>query len=303
MNTPTKWQFNEIVPSSLDGQPLKSLLGDYWQLPKHLVYSIRHAKRVLVNGSYRPVNFAVNANDHVQLTFIPADFVKPFPQVQPDSAATVSILFEDANLVVVNKRRGDKTHPNQPGEVGATINHLAAYLQSEQTVPYMIHRLDQETSGAIIFAKNPVVVPILVANIREKQIRRTYLAWVQGIGLPTNGTINLRIGRDPEDKRKRKIDGINSAPAVTHYQVIKEVRGYSLAQIQLDTGRTHQIRVHFKAIGHPLVGDPLYNSTDASPVLLLHSWQLQLPLPFTKALKTVTAPIPKHFRDFKTRLI
>ncbi len=138
-----QWSFNEVVPETMAGQSLKVLLSQYWQLPKHLVYSVRHAKRVLVNDRYQPVNFPVKAGDHIHLTFTPADFANPFPNVLADSAATVEILYEDDNLVVVNKRRGDKTHPNQPGEVGATINHLAAYLATEATLPYIIHRLDQ----------------------------------------------------------------------------------------------------------------------------------------------------------------
>lgn len=296
------WTFKQTVPPVMNGQALKTLLSDYWQLPKHLVYSIRHAERVLVNGEYLPVNFPVNAGDQIQLTFTPADFANPFPHVQPDSAASVEIVYEDANLLVVNKHRGDKTHPNQPGEIGATINHLAAYLQTKETVPYIIHRLDQQTSGAILFAKNPVVVPILVANIREKTIKRTYLAWVEGTGLPSKGTINLPIGRDPDDQRKRKVGGPGSARAITHYHLIKQLGDYSMVQIQLETGRTHQIRVHFEALGHPLVGDPLYNANDGSTGLMLHSWQVELPLPFTKELKTIVAPIPQGFIDFETHL-
>ncbi|MGF2384866.1 RluA family pseudouridine synthase [Lentilactobacillus otakiensis] len=298
----TQWVFNETVPSLMDGQSLKSLLSQYWQLPKHLVYSIRHAQRVLVNGKYQPVNFPVTTGDKIQLTFVPNDFVSPFPKVTADSAATVEILYEDANLVVVNKRRGDKTHPNQPGEFGATINHLAAYLATEKTLPYMIHRLDQETSGAIIFAKNPAVVPILVANIAQKQIKRTYLAWVVGTDLPDSGTIDFAIGLDPDDKRKRKVNGPKAVSAITHYQVLKRQSGYSLLSVELETGRTHQIRVHLAALQHPLVGDPLYNSSNDSPFLLLHSWKVDLPLPFTKVHKIVEAPIPQHFIDFQHHL-
>lgn len=296
------WVFNETVPEKMNGQSVKALLSEYWGLPKHLVYSVRHGERVLIDGAYRPVNFSVKSGEKVQLTFVPSDFAAPFPNVAPDSAATVEILYEDANLVVINKQRGDKTHPNQPGEVGATINHLAAYLKTENTVPYMIHRLDQETSGALIFAKNPAVVPILVANIAHKQITRKYLAWVEGTGLPKDGTIDQPIGRDPNDKRKRLINGTNAVAAVTHFQVIKEQDNYSLISIKLETGRTHQIRVHFAAIGHPLVGDPLYNSSNESDYLLLHSWKVGLILPFSKQFKTVTAPIPSHFVDFQNQL-
>lgn len=296
------WIFNETVPESMNGESLKTLLSQYWELPKHLVYSIRHGERVLVDGKYRPVNFPVKTGEKVQLTFLPSDFVSPFPDVAADSAATVNILYEDSNLAVINKRRGDKTHPNQPGEVGATINHLAAYLETENTLPYMIHRLDQETSGAMIFAKNPAVVPILVHDIASKQITRRYLAWVRGTGLSQTGTINLPIGRDPEDKRKRKVNGMGAVPAITYYEVIKEVGNASLLSIKLGSGRTHQIRVHFAAVGHPLIGDPLYNSSNESDYLLLHSWKVGLALPFSRKQKIVTAPIPAHFIEFQKRL-
>ncbi|PAK83377.1 RNA pseudouridine synthase [Lentilactobacillus parakefiri] len=297
-----QWRFKETVPEAMNGRPLKTLLSSYWQLPKHLVYSIRHAKRVLVDGHYQPVNFPVRAGSQIQLTFVPEDFARPFPTVTADSAATVAILYEDNDLIVMNKHRGDKTHPNQPGEVGAAINHLAAYLATEGTVPYMIHRLDQETSGAIIFAKNPVVVPILVANIANKQIKRTYLAWVEGTDLPDQGTINFPIGRDPDDKRKRKANGPNAVSALTHYQVLRRHSGYSLLQVSLETGRTHQIRVHFAALGHPLVGDPLYNSSNGSPFLMLHSWKVDLLMPFTKQRKLIEAPLPDHFINFEQGL-
>lgn len=299
----TKWTFEAPVPQMMDGQSLRHLLHQHWLLPKHLIFSLRSNKRVLVNGHYLPVNFPVHDNDKIEMTFLPADFRNPFPNVIPDSAANLEILYEDHNLIVVNKRRGDKTHPNQPGEVGATINHLAAYLATQDTLPYMIHRLDQETSGAILFAKNPVVVPPLIANLAAKRIQRTYLAWVTGTKIPPQGTIELPIGRDPQDRRKRKVNGVAAVPALTHYQVIQNLAGDTLLAIQLATGRTHQIRVHFAAIGHPLVGDPLYAPDDKQPFLLLHSWKITLPLPFSEKAITVTAPLPPHFTNFRSSLL
>lgn len=298
-----KWIFNEVVPPEMANQPLRFLLHQYWLIPKHLIFSLRHNQRVLVNGQYLPVNFPVHTGDQIQMTFLPQDFGQPYPEVLVDSAATIEVLYEDRNLIVINKRRGDKTHANQPGEVGATMNHLAAYLQAEDIPPYMIHRLDQETSGAIVFAKNPAVVPILVANIAKKVIQRTYLAWVSGTNLESIGKINLPIGLDPDDKRKRKVNGPHAVNAVTHYQVIREEKGFSLLSIQLETGRTHQIRVHMAAINHPIVGDPLYNPNDQYEYLLLHSWELGLVMPLTNRLQTVIAPIPSHFLRFEQFLL
>ncbi len=296
------WLFNTTVPKSMDNQPLRYLLHQHWLLPKHLIFSLRSDNRILVNQHYLPVNFPVHYQDQVTLSFIPTDFQHPFPNVLADSATALAVLYEDANLIIVNKRRGDKTHPNQPGEVGATINHLAAYLATEEALPYMVHRLDQETSGAILFAKNPAVVPSLVAEIAAKQVSRTYLAWVSGSDLPDQGTIDLSIGRDPQDKRKRRINGRHALKAITHYHVLRRTVGNSLLAIQLETGRTHQIRIHLAAINHPVVGDPLYNPVHDAPFLLLHSWQLSVPMPFHETTINVTAPLPPHFKTFEAGL-
>lgn len=244
-----QWQHSATLPDNFITKPLRQLLMQDWLMPKHLVYSLKLGQRVLVNGAYLPVNFEVRAGDHILLTFLPTDFQTPFQNIAPDSAATVAAVYEDTNMLVVNKTPGSKTHANQPGEVGATLNHVAAYLLPKAQQPYMIHRLDQETSGALIVAKDPAVVPILVRLIKEKRIKRTYLTWVHGRLQSEHGTISIPIGRDPEDKRKRQIGGIHPQPATTHYRVIRRIADATLVAVQLQTGRTHQIRVHFSGLG------------------------------------------------------
>ncbi len=298
----SQWIFNLTISKENAEQPLRGLLSSSWRLPRHLIGSLRRNNRVLVNGKYLPMNFLVHEDDQVNLTFLPTDFSKPFPNVISDSSFTPEILYEDNNLVVVNKRQGDKTHPNQPGEKGATINFLAAYLKTKSTLPYMVHRLDQMTSGAMIFAKNPAVVPILVNNLQTKRIYRIYLAWVHGDDFPSSGIINEPIGRDPEDKRKRMVNGLNALRAITNYKVVKRIAGFSLVKIKLDTGRTHQIRVHFSFKGRPLVGDPLYSNDLRIQPMLLHSWQIRFPLPFSQETKEVTATLPKRFTDFERKI-
>ncbi|AQW21292.1 RNA pseudouridine synthase [Lentilactobacillus curieae] len=293
----TQWHYNLIIPKSFPQTTLKEVLSNYYGLPKHLLYSVRKAERVTVNGNYLPVSFAVKGGDSIQLEFIPEDFESAFPTVLVDKSYQPQILYETDDVIVVNKRRGDKTHPNQPGENGATINQLAGYLDATGIVPYMIHRLDQETSGAIIFGKNPAVVPSLVDDIRHKVTERTYLAWVHGTFDSDHGTINSPIGKDPEDKRKRKVSTIDGQNAITHYQVCDSRNGYSLIQIKLETGRTHQIRVHMQSIGHPLVGDPLY-SDDSFTHMLLHSQTIRFKLPFYRNWVSVEAPVPADFKSF-----
>lgn len=301
MTHPTRWQFTARLPQNFQTKSLRQLLMTDWYLPKHLVFSLKRDQRVLVNQRYLPVNFDVHPGDQINLTFLVADFDHPFPNVTPDSAATVDVLYEDANLIVVNKTQGSKTHPNQPGEVGTTLNHVAAYLAPEHQQPYVINRLDQETSGALLIAKNPAVVPILVRLVKEKLIRRTYLAWVHGQLNHPQGIIAMPIGRDETDKRKRQVGGAHPQMAITRYKVMERQANATLVAVQLQTGRTHQIRVHFASLGHPIVGDPLYADDPRQQRLLLHSWQLRLPLPFSFKHIGVTAGLPETFHQFEQK--
>ena len=292
-----EWHYTRNVPSTSAPLTVRELLTA-WLLPSHLIHSLRVHRRVRLNGQYRAMNQRVLPGERVTLTFVPDDFAHPFPDVAPDSAATVSVLYETADLLVVNKTRGSKTHPNQPGERGTTLNHVAAYLGPQQPGPYILSRLDQETTGALLMTKTPAVVPVMVRHIAEKNVQRTYLAWVHGT-LTKTGTFTAPIGRDPLDKRKRQVNGDHAQRAMTHYRAIAHQPGATLVQLQLETGRTHQLRVHLAASGHPLIGDPLYGVNDGER-LRLHCWQLTFPQPFTlnHALTTVTAPVPTDFDTF-----
>lgn len=294
---PLKWQYHLTIPTKITPCSVRHYLSKYLLIPRYKIYRLRKNQRVLINHHYRPMNYPVHSGEQVDLTFLPSDFREPFPNVEPDSAANVNIAYEDHDLLVVNKQRGDKTHPNQPGEIGTTLNHVAAYLQTDHQQPYIVHRLDQQTSGALIIAKNPAVVPILVRLIGEKRIQRIYLAWCEGLFKKRSGIINQPIGFDPNDQRKRKINGINAKQAITQYSVIKARNQYSLVKIKLKTGRTHQIRVHMAYLGHPIVGDPLYNkNTQPYDPMLLHSWKLKLIRPFYMNVIHVTANLPKDFK-------
>lgn len=291
------WSYTIPLPLNQPSQPLRQLLSA-WLIPKHLIHDLRISQRVLVNGSYRSMNQPVSGGEVVQLTFLPTDFAEPFPDVAPDSAATVAVLYETADLLVVNKTRGSKTHPNQPGERGTTLNHVAAYLGDRQPGPYILSRLDQETTGALMMTKTPAVVPIMVRNIAEKRVQRTYLAWVRG-RLQGSGTFTAPIGRDPLDRRKRWVNGPQAQAAVTHYTACDHRENATLVKLWLETGRTHQLRVHLAAAGHPLIGDPLYGPSSQDR-LRLHCWRLTFPQPFTidGPLTTVTAPVPSDFAQF-----
>ncbi|WP_312981920.1 RluA family pseudouridine synthase, partial [Leuconostoc falkenbergense] len=163
-----------------------------------------------------------------------------------------------------------------------------------EVAPYMVHRIDRATSGAVIIAKTPLVVPILDQLLSAKAITRTYLAWVSGVMPTKQGIIETPIGIDAQEDRKRAVNGTNAQFAVTHWTNIHTVYQNSLLRIRLDTGRMHQIRVHLASIGHPIVGDDLYGGRHM-PRLMLHSATIELPLPFDGGVKTITGPLPDDF--------
>ena len=211
-------------------------------------------------------------------------------QYIPTNNPKLDVLYENRVLLVVNKPRGQKSHPNETGETGTLMNDVAGYLHHQA---YMVHRIDLQTSGAVIVAKNPVVVPILDRLISLGKIHREYLALVEG-QIKGSGEWDWPIGNDPSDIRKRKVNGEHSQRAQTFYQTVKSNSEYSLVDLKLGTGRTHQLRVHLEYSGHPIVGDPIYNPS-SSAKMYLHGYKQRLVVPFSNQKITITAPLPDYF--------
>ena len=290
----TAWQINERLGPTQAVIPLRQLLKEQWLLPSRFIHYLRIRRQVLVNGQYHSMNTLVHAGDLISLNFKGDEFRTSESNYLATPHARPQILFENRDLVVVNKAAGQKTHPNQPEESGTLLNDVQGYLSASHSAAYMVHRIDQATSGAVIVAKNPIVVPILDRRIANHEIHRTYLAVVQGRLTPSKGELAWPIGKDPADRRKRMVSGLNSQPALTHYEVLRYQAGKSLVRLKLATGRTHQIRVHLAHAGYPIIGDPLYND-DQLPKMLLHGYQQTLMLPFSQQSVKITAPIPPYF--------
>ncbi|MDR2834182.1 MAG: RluA family pseudouridine synthase [Streptococcaceae bacterium] len=266
------------LPATFQEKDIRELLEKDWLVPRKVRHFLRTRKNVQVNNQPKMFHEKVYANDIITLFFEEEDY--PNPEVVLGDKEKVEVLYEDDQLIIVNKPVGIKTHPNQPMENGTMFNHLAAYLHKKGQIPYVVHRLDKETSGAILFAKNPFILPILGRMLENKDIHRTYQAIVRGKVKPNDFTINKKIGRDRHDRRKRIIDERKGDIAITHVHVEKFEQGKSFLSIILDTGRTHQIRVHLLSIKHPILGDPLYNPTNDER-LMLHARQLSFTHPFT----------------------
>lgn len=268
------YNFTLIYPNKRKSATVRQVLKDLL-IPRKWQHELRVRKNVLINGKYLSFNELVKTGDQIQLKF---DFVNS-RQEYPASGNLPEIVYQDQNLLVINKQKGQKTHPNL-NETNTALNDCATYLGKS---PYIVHRLDMLTGGLLLVAKNPIVVPILNRQLASKIFHRNYLAIVNHPeNLQDAGTISAAIGQDPSDQRKRMIRG-DGLKAITHYQVLKRNDDHTaLIKLTLETGRTHQIRVHLASLGAPIVGDPLYNPEfDPHDQLALTAYQMEFILPFS----------------------
>ncbi|WFA76607.1 RluA family pseudouridine synthase [Streptococcus suis] len=262
------------IPQAFPQLTVKEVLEDYFLIPRKIRHFLRTKKHVRVNGELINWQSPIAAGDLLELTFDQEDY--PEKSIPLGQADWVEELYQDEHLIIVNKPEGMKTHGNEPTEI-ALLNHVSAYVG--QTC-YVVHRLDMETSGAILFAKNPFILPILNRLLEDKVIYRDYLALCQGQLRKTDWTITDKIGRDRHDRRKRVVDNRKGQTALTQVRLLKTLGKNSLVSCRLQTGRTHQIRVHLAHHGHALIGDPLYSRV-AAPRLMLHAQKLSLTHPLT----------------------
>ena len=267
---------------------LQEIFRIVWQAPKKQVHTMRMEKKVKVNNEEANWTKKLKKNDIIQIHFF-SD--KEFP-VQP-TYFHLSVLYEDDHLIVVNKPSHMDTHPNTLNENDTLLNAVAYHLQTngEYREIKHIHRLDRDTTGAVLFAKHPFIGAILDHMLEKREIKRTYLAIVHGILKNKNGTIHEPIGRDRHHPTRRRVSPTGQN-AITHYHVLKadSKKNLSIVKCSLDTGRTHQIRVHFSHIGHPLAGDILYGGKPIFPRQALHAVKLEFTHPFTKETISCHAP-------------
>jgi 23S rRNA pseudouridine1911/1915/1917 synthase len=256
---------------------------------------VRVADRVCTDKQYR-----LKAGDRICVTIAPPELLDLLPEAIP-----LDILYEDDQLAIVNKPAGMVVHPSAGHSTGTLVHALLAHcpLSSIGGVhrPGIVHRLDKDTSGAIAIAKTDLAHQHLQQQLQAKTARREYLGVVYGTPKVDSGTIDLPIGRHPVDRQKNAILSLDRGgkTAVTHWQIEERLRSFSLIRFRLETGRTHQIRVHANQIGHPIVGDPVYGTGRSIGVKLpgqaLHARRLQLIHPLTGESIDVTAPMPDYF--------
>lgn len=219
----------------------------------------------------------------------------------------LEIVYEDDYLLVINKKSGMVVHPGAGNFHGTLVNALLFYFGKEKTKnvrPGIVHRIDKDTSGLLVVAKTPEAMESLSEMIRNKEIKRIYLALVDGKIMHETGTIDAPIGRDPLDRQKMAVVAEHGKEAITHFKVLKRYSQNTLIEARLETGRTHQIRVHMAYIGHPVFNDPLYEKKGTKTPFgqFLHSYQMEFIHPFTKEKLFFQSELPKEFTNYLEKL-
>lgn len=255
--------------------------------------------RITVNGEPCKNNYKVAADDEITLRVPPLKEMN----IQPEPM-DLEIVFEDEDVVVVNKQRGLVVHP-APGHYGGTlVNGLLAHCKDLSGIngvmrPGIVHRIDKDTSGLLMVAKNDKAHVGLAEQLKNHTVNRKYVAIVHGVIPHEMGTIDAPIGRDPKNRQQMAVVFENSKPAITHFLVLERFKEYTLVELKLETGRTHQIRVHMKYIGFPLASDPKYGPKDTLEMdgQALHAKTLGFDHPRTGEHLEFEAPLPQDMQN------
>lgn len=302
---------SEIVNLTVDGENSDLRLDRYLvsqleDFTRSAVSKLIEGGQVKVNDKTASKNYKCKAGDRVEIEI-------PDP-VELDVTAEnipLDIVYEDSDLLVVNKPKGMVVHPAAGNYSGTLVNALLYHCKDSLSGingvirPGIVHRIDKDTSGLLIVAKNDTAHLDLAQQIKEHSFHRAYQAVAYGNFKEDNGTVNQPIGRHPKDRKKMAVTYKNSKNAVTHYEVISRYEKFTHIRCVLETGRTHQIRVHMAYIGHPLAGDEVYGPKKVITQLngqCLHAGELGFVHPRTKEYMEFTAPLPEYFTNFLKKL-
>ena len=252
--------------------------------------------KILVNNKPVQASYKVKEKDLIEIEPLEEEVIDVIPEKMD-----LDIVYEDEYLAIINKKSGVVVHPAVGNYSHTLVNGLMYHfntISKEKTIrPGIVHRLDKDTSGLMVVAKNDKVHEQLSNMIKEKQVERKYLALVWGIVKHEKGTIDAPIGRDINNRQKYTVTDINSKDSITHFKTLKRYKEATLIECKLDTGRTHQIRVHMEYIGHPVVNDPVYGRRKIINNFgqMLHSKSIKFTHPVTKELLSFEVEPPKEF--------
>ena len=272
----------------------------YNKLSRTMIQKLIEEGNILVNGNKKKLSYKVILNDEITINVPEAEENDIKPENIP-----LDIIYEDDDIIVINKPKGLVVHPANGNPDGTLVNAIMAICKESlsgiggKIRPGIVHRLDKDTSGILIVAKNDKAHINLSNQIKNREMKKIYIALVRGVVNENEATIDMPIGRSTKDRKKMAVrkDG---KEAITHFKVLKRFPKYTLLEVKIDTGRTHQIRVHMAEIGHPVVGDVVYSNgkNDFGVVgQMLHAKSLDFKHPITGKQMHLEAELPKYFKD------
>ena len=301
----------EILEFSVDGSENGIRIDRYLseknaELSRSYLQKLLKEQGITVNGREVKANYTVQAGDEIRISL--PDLSEP--DILPEDIP-LDILYEDEDVMVVNKPKGMVVHPSAGHTSGTLVNAILFHCQGNLSGingvmrPGIVHRIDKDTTGALLICKNDVAHRDLAEQLKEHSIKRRYRAIVSGNLKDDEGTVEGPIGRHPVDRKKMAINYKNGKEAITHYKVLERFGNATYIECRLETGRTHQIRVHMTSIGHPLLGDEVYGS-GKNPYHLqgqaLHAMVLGFVHPRTGEYLEFTAPLPEYFTNLLEKL-
>lgn len=259
-----------------------------------VIQNLIHFGKITVNSQSTKPSYKLKVDDFVEAIFPPPEM----PQV-PSEKIELNVIYEDEHMIAVNKQAGLVTHPTLKKTTGTLVNALLWRFEGK-TQPFIVHRLDKDTSGVILVAKDPETQRILSAEFKARKTKKTYLALVDGIPKDKEEEIDAPIARNPQVRTRMDVLSWGRR-ALTRYKVIKQFKSRSLLRVRIMTGRTHQIRVHMKYVGYPIVGDKIYGLKPSYPLewvnrQLLHAAVLEIYHPFTNEPMRFVAPLAEDFK-------
>ena len=292
----------ELTVESAAGQRIDKYLSEQLaDLSRSYLQKIIKDGNVLVNGEPKKSSYRLEDGDEVT-----ADLPElKSPDIEPENIP-LDILYEDDSILMVNKPKGMVVHPSAGHYTGTLVNAVLWHCQGQLSGingvsrPGIVHRIDKDTTGVLVVCKNDTAHNAVAAQLKEHSITRKYRAIVHGVIKEDEGTVDAPIGRHPTERKKMASGVKNGKRAVTHYRVLERFQGYTYVECQLETGRTHQIRVHMASIHHPLLGDTVYGPAKDSHHLegqTLHAMVLGLIHPVTGEYLEVEAPLPEYFEN------
>lgn len=274
------------------------------ELSRSAIQKLIESKSVFVNGNVVSKNYKTKTNDLISFDIPEPTVLEAVPQNIP-----VEIVYEDEDLLVVNKPKGMVVHPAAGNPDGTLVNALLYHCQGKLSSingvirPGIVHRIDKLTSGLLIVCKNDFSHNFIAEQIKEHSFTREYYAVNCGHFKENTGTIDAPIGRDKFDRKKMCVTQLNSKNAVTHYEVLEEFKGYSLTKFTLETGRTHQIRVHSAYVGHPILGDEVYGKAfKGIEGQCLHAKKVGFIHPTTKEYMEFDSDLPEYFQSILAKI-